>query len=298
VAKLQIHPFSDEFRAEAAALLRERHARHRAAEPLLADIDDFATQIPSGDGAVATRGGRVVAYVVAEIGDERAAVGLAGCAASEPEAVRDVYASLAGAWPSRHQVMIPATDAALIDPWFRLAFGCQFVTAVRESAPAEPVDFGGYIRASTPADLPAVAGFDRLLWTQLSASPSFSGLDVETKDFEAEWSDLWDETDTYPLHVVAEIDGRVVGHLLMYLRPARDLRVPDRNIDLGHAATSEDVRGRGVGLALTAYAINWAHEHGYRSVTTDWRSPNLDASRFWPRRGWRPTFLRLYRALP
>jgi GNAT superfamily N-acetyltransferase len=298
VEKLEIHPFSDEFRAEAAALLRERHERHRVAEPLLAEVDDFAAQIPPGAGAVATRGGRVVAYVVADVGDERVAVGLAGCAASEPEAVRDVYASLARNWPSQHQAMIPATDTSLIDSWFRLAFGCQFMTAVREPAPQEPVDFGGRIRASTPDDLPAVAAFDRLLWTHLSASPSFSGLDIDTQDFEAEWSDLWDETETYPLHVVADVGGRVVGHLLMYNRPTGDLRVPARNIDLAHAATLEEVRGAGVGLALSAYAINWAHDRDYRSITTDWRSPNLVASRFWPRRGWRLTFLRLYRALP
>src|SRR6476646_214679 len=128
--KLEIHPFSEEFRGDAAALLADRHARHRAAEPLLAQVDDMAAQIPDGHGAVATRGGTVVAYVVAAVGEQRAEAGLAGCAASEPEAVRDVYAHLAPGWPSQHQVMIPASDDALIDPWFRLAFGCQFMTAV------------------------------------------------------------------------------------------------------------------------------------------------------------------------
>nr|MBA3844139.1 hypothetical protein [Actinomycetota bacterium] len=110
---LEIHPFSDDFRTEAAALLASRHRRHRAAEPLLADVDDFAAHVPAGDGAVATRGGEVVAYVIATVGDERAEVGFAGMAASEPEALRDVYAQLAAAWPRRHSVMVPASDAAL-----------------------------------------------------------------------------------------------------------------------------------------------------------------------------------------
>lgn len=298
MTKLEIHPFSEEFRESAAALLADRHRRHRAAEPLLPEIDDFAAQIPEGDGAVATRGGEAVAYLVAKVSEERAEAGLGGCAASEPEAVRDLYAHLARAWPAHHQVMVPATDAALVDPWFRLAFGCQFMTAVREPAPAEPVDFGGTIRASTPDDLQAVAGFDRILWTQLAASPSFSGLDVDANDFEGEWSTLWEETDEFPLHAVAELDGRVVGHVLLYKRPTGDLRVPEHNIDLAHCATLEDVRGKGVGLALTAYALNWAHAQGFRSFTTDWRSPNIVASRFWPKRGWRPTFLRLYRSVP
>jgi GNAT superfamily N-acetyltransferase len=236
--------------------------------------------------------------VVAGIADERAEVGLAGCAASEPEAVRDVYAQLARDWPTQHQAMIPATDDALIDAWFRVAFGCQFMTAVRDATPVPTVDFGGKIRPSTPDDLASVAAFDRLLWRHLSTSPSFSGLDVEGKDFESEWSDLWDEADEYPLHAVAELDGRVVGHVLLYRRPTGDLRVPEQSIDLAHAATLEDARGRGVGLALAAHAINWANGQGFRSITTDWRSPNLEASRFWPRRGWRPTFYRMFRAIP
>jgi len=297
MAKLEIHPFSEEFRGEAAELLADRHARHRAAEPLLAEVDDYAAQIPDGDGAVATRGGSLVAYVVAVVGDERAEVGLAGCAASEPEAVRDLYAHLAPSWPRQHQALIPASDTSLIDPWFRLAFGCQFMTAVRDTTPLEPVAFAGTLRPSTPADLDAVAGFDRLLWTHLSRSPSFSGLDVAAQDFEGEWSTLWEEPE-FPFHAIAELDGRVVGHILLYHRPTGDLRVPEQSIDLAHAATLEDVRGEGVGLALAAHAIRWAHDQGYRSITTDWRSPNLEASRFWPRRGWRPTFLRMFRAVP
>jgi hypothetical protein len=33
-------------------------------------------------------------------------------------------------------------------------------------------------------------------------------------------------------------------------------------------------------------------------MTTDWRVTNLWASRFWPRRGFRVAFLRLYRSIP
>jgi GNAT superfamily N-acetyltransferase len=74
--------------------------------------------------------------------------------------------------------------------------------------------------------------------------------------------------------------------------------VPDGNIDLAHAATEPQVRGSGAGLALTAHILRWAHEQGFRSITTDWRSVNLLASRFWPRRGWRETHYRLYRSVP
>jgi GNAT superfamily N-acetyltransferase len=85
---------------------------------------------------------------------------------------------------------------------------------------------------------------------------------------------------------------------LLYSRPEGDLRVPAGNIDLGHVATLDDVRGTGVGLALFHHVLGWAHENGYRSMTTDWRSVNLLSSRFWPKRGFRPQYLRLYRAIP
>jgi GNAT superfamily N-acetyltransferase len=266
-------------------------------EPLLPEVDDFAAHLPAGEGAVATRGGDVVAYLIGSVCGDRAEVGMAGVAASDAEAVRDLYAHLARTWPPRHQVVVPSSAPELVDAFFRLAHGLQFEFAVREPEPAPPVDFGGTIRTGRPGDLAAVAGFDRILWRLQADSPSFSGLDVEAEDFEAEWAGLWDDP-LFPLHVVAERNGRVVGHALLYHRPSGDLRVPEGNVDLAHAATLEDVRGTGAGLALTAHVLSWAHEHGYRSVTTDWRTVNLLSSRFWRRRGWRPTHFRLYRAVP
>lgn len=98
-------------------------------------------------------------------------------------------------------------------------------------------------------------------------------------------------------HFVAERDGRVVGHSLLYKRPA-DLRVPKDSIDLANAATLPELRGAGVGRALTAHVIAWAYEAGYPTMITDWRMTNMLASRFWPKRGFRTTFLRLYRSIP
>ena len=86
--------------------------------------------------------------------------------------------------------------------------------------------------------------------------------------------------------------------MLLYDRPRGDLRVPEQNIDLAHVVTLPEVRGSGVGLALTAAALNWAHERGYHSMTTDWRSVNLLSSRFWPKRGFRAQYFRIYRSVP
>lgn len=298
MANLEIHPLS-ELRDEAARLLSERFARQRAAEPLLPEIDDFAAHVPDEQGLVATRGGKAVAYLAGEVKREIATVGFGGLAASEPEALRDLFAVLAEGWEaSRFSVAVPASEEDVIDVWFRLAFGCQFIWAAQEARPAEPVDFGGTIRPGTPEDLEATAEFDEILWLLQARSPSFSGLTVPSRnEFREEWRTLWEEAE-FPAHFVAERDGRAVGHALMYSRPEGDLRVPAGNIDLAHAATLDDVRGTGVGLALAHHSLTWAHEHGFRSVTTDWRSVNLLSSRFWPRRGFRPQYLRLYRAIP
>jgi GNAT superfamily N-acetyltransferase len=300
---LEIHPLSD-LRGQAARLLAERYAAQRLAEPLLPEIVDFHAHVPTEEGLVATRGSDAVAYLAGTPDGETARVGFAGCAASEPEALRDLFAVLAVRWDvSRFAVAVPASSNELIDVFFRLAFGCQFIWAVRDTSPwmsaSTDLDIPGVsIRPSSPEDLEAVAGFDEILWQHQALSPSFSGLQVPSAEgFREEWSTLWDE-DEYPLHVVAERDGRVVGHALLYHRPGGDLRVPARNIDLAHVATLADVRGTGVGLALTQHMLAWANEHDFRSMTTDWRSVNLLSSRFWPRRGFRAQYLRLYRAVP
>lgn len=299
MSSLEIHPLSD-LRDEAARLLSERFARQRLAEPLLPEIDDFTTHLPD-DGVVATRGGEAVAYLGGAL-DEDTQIArwlFAGHAAREPEALRDLFAAQAGAFAvSRFMVTVPATDPGLVDAWFRLAFGCQAVWAVREIEPVDPVDFGGTIRLSTPDDLEAIVDFDEILFAYQAGTPSFSGFSVPPRDeLRADSSDLWDDPEKF-IPFVAERDGRIVGLLVLYRRPVGDLRVPENNIDLVFAATRADVRGAGAGRALTAHAFGWAHDHGFRSMTVDWRSVNLLSSRFWPRRGFRPQYLRLYRAVP
>src|SRR3954452_18965479 len=130
---LEIHPLS-ELRDEAARLLGERYARQRALEPLLPDAGDVAAHLPDDDGVVATRGGAAVAYLAGAVRDGIATVGFAGHAATEAEALRDLYAVLAERWHlSRCAGAVPASDGELIYTWFRLPFGCQFMWGVRET---------------------------------------------------------------------------------------------------------------------------------------------------------------------
>ena len=254
---MDIVAFTDEHLDGAAALLAERHARHREAEPALPDTVDFREQIErelvDGDGVAALADGELVGYLVGRRRQDQ--VGphvwsyIAGHAVREPEVARDLYAAAAARWVEaglrRHFVYVPALSE-LVDPWFRLSFGASAALAVRETAPAEPFEVGVAIRESSPDDTWAALLLERHMVESMLPSPSFSyhAPDDEVTAAE-EWAETWVETDTYR-HFVAERGGRIVGHVLLYRRP-HDLRVPADSIDLAAASTEPSERGTGVG---------------------------------------------------
>ncbi len=302
-----IVPFRDEHLEGAARLLEERHARHREVEPLLPAEVDFVAEIEKErdelGGVVALDGDDVAGYLVGRRREDH--VGphvwsfVAGHAVREPELTRDLYTAAAGTWVdaglTRHFVYVPSRPE-LIDPWFRLSFGASAALAMQETAPRPSVD-GVLVREGTPGDVAAAAQLDRAMQESMIPSPSFSwGPADDEETLLADWADTWDQSEVFR-HFVAEREGAVVGHVLLYRRPP-DLRVPADSIDLAQASTRPSERGTGVGVALTNHVLGWAAEHGIPTMITDWRMTNLLASRFWPRRGFRTTFLRLYRSIP
>lgn len=309
MSRPEIVPFSDEHLDDAAALLAARHARHREAEPLLPELTDPLAELErewrsdGASGVFASRGGEPLAYLIAAPltirgGATWMRAGVAGLAVDgDAEAMRDLYAAAGQRWVddghTRHAVFVPSFDSELVDAWFRLSFGASAALAMRETAAEEPFDADVAIRPGTPGDFDEAARLELAMAEAMVPAPSFSGIPLQThEEVAAEWHD----GDDHELFV-AERDGRIVGHILLYRRPP-DLRVPENSIDLAQASTEPEARGTGVGRALTAYVIRWAHEHGNPVMTTDWRMTNLWASRFWPRRGFRTSFLRLYRAVP
>lgn len=302
---MKIEPFTDAHLDAATEMLAARHARHRGAEPLLPADVDFRAEVEkewTTDGASGVFSER--GYLIGSPQRRGGAMWLwAGVAAhaveGDAEHARDLYAAAAQRWVDKghreHAVFIPSHDRELVDAWFRLSFGASGVLAMRETAGEEPYDGDVDIRPGTPNDFGHAARLEIAMHEAMEPSPSFSNVPLDpVEEVEREWR----EDDFSPFELfVAERDGAVVGHLLLYRRPP-DLRVPRDAIDLGQGSTYPEARGSGVGRALTAHAIRWAHEHGYPTMTIDWRMTNLWASRFWPNRGFRPSFVRLYRVIP
>jgi GNAT superfamily N-acetyltransferase len=264
-------------------------------------------------GSVAWRNGVLAGYL---IGTPRAAlwgpnmwVEAAGhaVAADESDLVRDLYGFAAAGWVeagrTSHSAVVPATDPALVDAWFRVGFGQQHVHAIREVPPPDATvgaAEGLMIRRARRADIPTLAALELALPQHQALSPVFSRLG--TPSLEAAMTEWAEDFEDPRFHTfVAERDGRVVGHAVgCAIEESSEhtglTRPPDAGF-LGFAAVFPAARRLGAGRALGETVLVWARDEGYSTVVTDWRATNLLSSRAWPRLGFRPTFLRLHRAI-
>jgi len=317
VSRLRIEPFADQYLDAAGELLAARHRRHRAVEPLLpARYEDVTAaraevemlwRTDDTPGAVAVENGRVVAYVIGvRKGDDawgpNVWVDPAGHAASPSEDLRDVYAAVADHWVAAgreaHYAIVPATDGDLVDAWQRLGFGHQAAYGIREIS---EIGWPEGTREARHDDVDSLVELYPQMGQHHRASPVFSirrprqGTEELRKEFEENLT----RDDVGVL--VAEQGGRVVGYFQVEPvetspRHSGVARV-EGSAFLHVAITEPEVRGRGAGVNLMQAALAWAAEHGYDTMTTDWRVTNLLSSRFWPTRGFRPTFFRLHRLI-
>ena len=303
-------PFAEEHLPAAAALLENRHRRHRDAEPLLAAEIDFRAEVEAlwrNDGASGafTEDGYLLGTQLGDSWGPNAWVELAGHAVRRAELVRDLYAEAAARWVeegrTRHYVYVPAFDHELVDAWFRLGFGAQHALGIRELSEEAALEVGTVIvREADERDVDAMVQIGPELARHQSISPVFSDLHPDDED-ELRTEITEDLSKPELGNLIAEIDGRVVGNFVVVPIEMSGAHVglarPPGLAHLGYAAVLPEARGSGAGLALTAASFAWARKRGYRAMVTDWRVTNLLASRFWPNRGFRTTFLRVYRAI-
>lgn len=265
-------------------------------------------------GFAALDEGRLVAYLIGDmvidiIWGRSGWIRWAGCAydpAFSTEPIRDLYAALGERWVDfgifTHVALMPVSNPALIDAWFSLSFGVEQVHALqdlqqvseRKRTPPPGID----VRRAGPGDERHLAKMSDVIWRKQIKAPVWAVMMPEYVAGRAEaWSELAtdDEAITWlamrgdePLAVQAYWPAEPDGDNIM---------LPDQCAHMSVAATRPEARGQGLNTLLSEIVLHETRAAGYRYIETDWRSTNLLSSRFWPRRGYRPTFYRLVRRL-
>lgn len=322
MAELEVVPFSDEHVEEAGRLLAARHARHREAAPLLSERfeDPAAAQeqvvaawvAEGASGAAAVRNGGLAGFLIGAPRDdaiwgENVWIEASGHAVQEAEDARDLYAAAAARWfedgRRRHYALLPATDAALVDAWFRVGFGQQQGHGIRKVSSKTDVHVpdGFEIREPREEDIEDLIAVDLALPAHQRSSPVFSEMALPTADLvRDEWRSTLSGDEEKVL--IGYRDGKPVACWSVVAAERsyhyRGLMLPEHACYLAFASTVPDARGSGIGVALTEASLAAAANDGYATMVTDWRVTNLLASRFWPKRGFSTVFLRLYRSIP
>ena len=312
---------TDDHLDDAARLLAERHTAQRLVEPGLdpAYEDPAAARAEivavldreDASGVAAVDGDRLEGFLAGvpleDTWGPNVWVPAAGHAVTEPELVRDLYAAAAERWVAdgrtSHYAIVPATDGALVDAWFRLGFGHQHVHAIREVP--EPDDHhaeanGLAIRPAQRDDLDALARLDLALPEHQRLSPVFSRLRIPSLDeVRAELDEDFDDArfTTFVAERDGEVIGSAIGCAIEVSSTHTSLTLPRGAAFLGFASVLPESRGAGAGRLLGERILAWARDAGYPAIVTDWRMTNLTSSRTWPRLGFRPTFYRLFRGI-
>ena len=319
---LKIIPFNEEMLPQAGALLAQRHRRDRASlpelparfeEPVIArKAVEAALHRQHAGGFAALDNSRLAAYLIGDMAIDNVWgrsgwIRTAGCA-YDPEAgveiVRDLYAVLGVHWVDygifAHFALIPVSDPELIYAWFSLSFGIEQVHALVDLEALDPttpsIPPGVEIRKAGPADRQHLAEMSDVIWKTQVKAPVWAAMIPEAVgETEAGWAGLVDEADVTVW--LASMAGKVAGVQGYWpAEPAGDyLMVPENCVHMSAAGTRVEARGQGIGTLLTKYGLAQASVRGHRFCETDWRSTNLLASRFWPRRGFRPVAYRLVR---
>lgn len=317
--KTTLVPFTREMLPEAAALLAERHARTRTvlgnlperfAQPEIAAGAIGALLEDGGAGGYAAfRQGTMVAYLLGattvQAWGRCGWVHLPGSALEEggsPEMLQDLYVLLGEDWVRRgafiHHTYFSAAERDLVEAWFAMDFGKERVDGLLDLRQAvlpaaRPVS-GILIRRAGPQDGPHLAGMSGQIAREYEQAPFWHPTPPEAwKELREGWAELaGDDKVTAWL----ALDGdQAVGTIAAWQEEeqATGMLIPPKTFTFSVAATRPAYRGRGIGTALTLACLAHGRESGYDYCYTNWISPNLSASRFWPRFGFQEVAYRL-----
>jgi len=317
--KTEYVPFSKEMLPEAGRLLAERHKRNRKDLPLLPTrfegvniatkaVETLWNKNPK-NGFAAFNDGRLIAYLIGEMTNmdwgRCGYVYLPGYALAEDESpaiLQDLYALLGDEWVQKgyfnHYVYVSVADKHILDALFDLGFGKERVDALLDfdglKIPEVEEPTGVTIRKAAKGDNGIVGSLSDVIHNALADAPYWHPTPPEVwSDLYEGWSELPDEKDwTVWLAIENEKALGTVGFTSQEEGDA-DMLASPKTAYMSIAATQPEARGRGVSTALTWLGLEESRKEGYKICYTNFISPNLLASRFWPRFGFKDVAYRL-----
>jgi ribosomal protein S18 acetylase RimI-like enzyme len=216
--------------------------------------------------------------------------------------LQDLYVLLGDDWVNRgvfiHHTYLSATDMDTVQAWFNLDFGRERIDAVLDlhqiEIPEIRIPDGIQIRRAGAGDNELLSGMSHIIFRELAKSPYWHPTPPEVWDELREgWAEIADDT-TMTTWLAIE-NEKVLGMIGFYEQEQGDmdmLAAPKMSY-LTVAATREEARGYGIGSALTWTGLAHCKQSGDNYCITNWISPNLAASRFWPRFGFKDVAYRL-----
>lgn len=317
--KTEYLPFTENMIPQAGKLLADRHANNRKRLPFLPwrfEDPRAATRAVETlwekkhrNGYAAFSAGKMTAYLigatVSQPWGRSGYVHLPGYAlakAENPGLLQDLYALLGEDWVAKgnfnHYLYISAADRNVLDALFDLGFGKERVDALMRidtlEIPklAEPGDVT--IRRAGKGDNHLLGSLSDVIMRALAQPPYWHPTLPEDWDELYEgWSELPEEED-WNIWLALEND-EALGTIAFTTQEETDtdLLASPQTVYLSVAATKPHARGRGISTALTWRGLEGSRRDGYRICYTNWISPNLPASRFWPRFGFQEAAYRV-----
>lgn len=324
--KINILPFTSDMIPDAGRLLADRHARNRTKLPLLPKrFEDPQVAVKAVEtlwkekfksGYAAFRDGKMVAYLIGQTSTDSwgrsGYVYLPGYTVAEDESPRvfqDLYSLLGEDWVKKgcfnHYHYISTADAKIVEALFDLGFGKERVDALMDlrtlSIPEVEEPKGITIRKAGTGDNVYLGSLSSVIMRALAQAPYWHPtLPEDWAELYEGWSELADEKE-WTVWLALEKEKRsspadeaigMIGFCPAQEEDTQMLASP-KTVYLSVAATKPQARGQGINTILTWHGLEYAHHEGYEICLTNWISPNLLASCFWPRFGFQDVAYRL-----
>lgn len=313
---MEIAAFEPELHAPAAELVARRVAVARRQNPLIpvawADPESYLPELAAlhrrGSGVAMLRDGRMVGFMAAY--EVRRGTGWIyapewGLAAepfsarglSRQRIIEELYAAAATRWVEdgfrAHYLAVLADDRTARRAVESIGFGWHTMDGLRDLARVTPrTDVA--IRRATRGDAATLGELEAGLRDHLAGSPAFVQLGP-ARTLADHRKRIADQRGAV---LLAEVDGRVVGHLLV--GPSSDdaatIIRDSGTASISGAFVRPEHRRAGVGETLLAAAVEWARQGAYERMAVDFETANVLARRFWTR-FFRPVTISLARRL-